>query len=74
MTLYIVISTCVRDEIKMEEHPNIFAINFMKEIKTTRLKKKITSRLVIPDHIVIDGAYATGHILFKTFTNCQIYY
>jgi len=29
---------------RMDEHPNIFAINLMKEVNTS-IKKKITSRL-----------------------------
>jgi len=59
MTLYITISRCHtrRDEIKrlnqryadrMEEHPNILAINLMKEVKTTRqLKRKLPQGLCI---------------------------
>jgi len=55
MTLYIMISTYVRHEIKrlgqkyvdrIEEHPHILATNVTKKVKTTRLKKKTISRLM----------------------------
>jgi len=57
---------------RMEEHPNIFAIN-EKSQNDTPVKKKITSSYV-PDRIVIYRAYIAGHMLFKTFINCQMYY
>jgi len=61
MTLYMMISTCHTLETRLketkkslsqryadktEEHPNIFAINLMKEVKTTRrLKRKLPQDL-----------------------------
>jgi len=57
----------------MEEHPNILAINLMRDAKISRrLKGKL--KIYVPDRTVISRAYATGHMLFKTFINCQIYY
>jgi len=35
---------------RMEEHPNILAINLMKEIKTISSKKEITSRFM---HLIV---------------------
>jgi len=55
---------------RMKEHPNILATNLMKKVKTTRrLKRKLPQ-----DRIVIYRAYASGHMLFKTSINCQMYY
>jgi len=57
----------------MEEHPNILATNFMKEVETTRrLKRKLPQDFYIPDHTVIYRAYATGYMLLKASTNCQM--
>jgi len=58
----------VRDEIKklsqrLEEHPNA------RDVETSRgLKRKLPRDLCI--QTVIYRVYATGHMLFKTFTNC----
>jgi len=41
----------------------------MKEVKITRRLKR---RLAI--YTVIYRAYATGHMLFEAFINCQTYY
>jgi len=68
----------VRDEIKrlasyqryadrMEEHPNILGINLMRDI--TQIKK-----IYVPDRTIIYRKYATGHMLFKIFTNYQMYH
>jgi len=79
MIVYITISTYVRDEIKklsqrysdtLEKHLDILAIDLMNEAETPlRLKRKLPPRLVYINY----NLYATGHMLFKTFTNCQMY-
>jgi len=54
MIRYIMISKChtletrLKDSARdrMEKHPNILATNLMKEVKTTTIKKEITSRLI----------------------------
>jgi len=49
---------------RLEEHPNALAIDLMSEADILRgLKRKQPRDLYMP-----------GHILFKTFTNCQTYY
>jgi len=73
----------VRDEIKklsqwytdkIEEHFNILAINLMRDAKTLYRLKKNYLKTYVSNRSIIYRAYATGHILFKIFTNCQIYY
>jgi len=65
----------VRDEIKrlsqryadrMEKHPNVLVTNLTEEVKTT-LKRKL------PQDLCTVIYRATGHMLFKTFINCQMY-
>jgi len=64
----------VRD--RMEGHPDIFAINFMEEVKITRrLKRKLPQEAHVLDRVIyIYIEHTTGHIFLKTFINCQMYY
>jgi len=67
------INVAIIPKMPMEEHPNIVAINLMKQVETTRrLKKKTTSRLMYL-YYNFYRAYVTGNILFKICINCQMY-
>jgi len=75
----------VRDEIKklsrryadrLEKYLNILAIEVFltSDAETRRLKRKLPQLLVYLAIKYYKVIYATGHILFKTCTNCQTYY
>jgi len=85
MIFYITISTYHTLETRLKdsardtvtEWRNILAINLMRNAKTSRrLKRKLSQDLYLPDCAIIYRAYiiATGHMLFKTSINCQMYY
>jgi len=57
---------------RLEEHPNTLAIDLMSAAKTSRRLKRKQPRIF--NYTINDNLYVTRHILFKTFTNCQMYY
>jgi len=59
---------------RQDKRLNLLATNLTKEVEKYADEKENYLKIYVPDGTVIYRAYATGHMLFKTCINCQMYY